>query len=55
MLAEGVTALPANDAVPWNLIAVALWTLLGSSLVLGIWGVARRTAWKLLVAGFSRH
>ena len=35
----------------WNLIALVLWIALAASLVLGVFGIARRSGALLLVAG----
>ncbi len=43
--------MPAYDPPLWNAVAVGLWTLLGVSVLLGVWGVARRSGPLLVVAG----
>lgn len=43
--------MPAYDPPLWNAIAAALWTILGVSVLLGIWGIARRSPTLLFISG----
>lgn len=51
ILRSRVIAMPTYDPPLWTAIAAARWTLLGISVVLGIWGAARRSAGLLFIAG----